>query len=173
MKNVDNQITVYQILSYARSMALDVIKSFDGKVLNKRLEKAVETKIRDYNVHLHANLVISYDYNIKNNDARLDIRFSNCGGFYGLENETSLYIPLSPLEDGNRVVWEKMLERAENKDYLTERIESHQKAKKEYGKVLRQAQKIRDMIEDYGKNTNSCVRNFLTNERIIDNKFYL
>ena len=171
MEKADHQIEIYKTLVRAREIAFDVIKSFDGKVLNNRLTKVVEEKLKAYNNSLYATLKISYEYSVKNNVGKLEIQVSH---YYGsMEDKLLLNIALSPFEDGNRVIWSETESLKENNEYLSQFIEGWKKAKKEYDKTYKQAMKVYNIIEDYGKNYNCHLRNFFTGEHLISNGYYL
>lgn len=171
MAKADKQIEILNILIRAREIALDSIKTFDGKVLNNRLTKAVEKELKAFNSSLYVSLVISYDHATKNNEGKLTIEVSHYES--GLEDSVSLKISLSPLNDGNRVVWSETEDLDYNKEYLSGWIESWKRAKKEYDKTYKEAMKVYAAIEHYGKNANSHLRNFFTGEHLISNGYYL
>lgn len=168
MEKADNQIKILKKLVRAREIAFDVIKSFDGKVLNNRITKAVEEKLKAFDDSLWASLSYSYSYSEKRNVGNLTLRVSHYHG--SMEDSLTLYVPLSNM---SRIVWSDTEGLKDNKEYLSGWIESWKKAKKEYGKTYKQAMKVYDMIEDYGKNHNCHLRNFFTEERLISNGYYL
>lgn len=168
MEKADNQIKILKKLVRAREIAFDVIKSFDGKVLNNRITKAVEEKLKAFDDSLWASLSYSYSYSEKRNVGNLTLRVSHYHGC--MEDSLTLYVPLSYM---SRIVWSDTEGWKDNKEYLSGWIESWKKAKKEYDKTYKQAMKVYDMIEDYGKNHNCHLRNFFTEERLISNGYYL
>lgn len=172
MQRADNQIKIYETLIRAKKVAMDVIKSFDGKVLNNRLTKAVETEIQKIDDGLRAYLTISYDWNEKNNVGKLEIRLFGCNT-HDLDSTSVLYISLSPLNDGNRVVWAETESQKENVEHLREWIEKWKSNKKAYDKMYKQAMKLYEMIEQYGKSGNSYLINYFKEEHLISNLYYL
>jgi len=160
----DKEIACAKSLKKAIKIALDVTKSFDGKVLNNRLTKAIQDKLGKY---ISAVLNISYDYNTKNNVGKMTIREGN---FYGCYDSEDFKIVLSPLEDGNRVMWKETEESLSIQ--LDRRIKEMQEAKKSYDKVYRKAKAIEKAIEEYS-NVNFYVRDFFKTENVIGKTYYL
>lgn len=164
LEKCDKEIACAKSLKKAIKIALDVTKSFDGKVLNNRLTKAIQDKL-DKNIA--AILEISYDYNTKNNVGKLIIREGN---FHGCYNSEDFKIVLSPFEDGNRVMW-KETEESLNLQ-IDRRIKEMQDAKKSYDKVYKKAKAIEKAIEEYS-NANYYIRDFFKTESVIGKTFYL
>ena len=171
MQKADKQIEILEKLIRARKIALNVIKTFDGKVLNNRLTNAVEKDLKAFDSSLYVSLVISYNYSVTNNEGKLKIEVSHYDS--GFEDSVSLNISLSPFNDGNRVVWSETENLDYNKEYLSGWIENWKKAKKEYDKTYKQAMKVYAVIEDYGNNANGHLRSFFTGEHLISNGYYL
>jgi len=164
IEKCDREIACAKSLKKAIKIALDVTKSFDGKVLNNRLTKAIQDKLGK---NISAILEISYDYNTKNNVGKLTVREGNFSGFY---NSEDFKIMLSPLEDGNRVMW-KETEKSLNLQ-LDRRIKEMQEAKKSYDKVYKKAKAIEKAIEEYSRE-NYYTRDFLKTESVIGKTYYL
>lgn len=164
IEKCDREIACTKSLKKAVAIALDVTKSFDGKVLNNRLTNAVQDKLGK---SISAVLTISYDYNTKNNVGKLTIREGN---FYGCYNSEDFKICLSPFEDGNRVMWKETEEALDLQ--FDRRIKEMQEAKKSYDKVYKKAMAIEKAIKEYS-NENYYIRNFFKTENVIRNTFYL
>ncbi len=172
MQRADNQIKIYELLIRANRTAMDVIKSFDGKVLNNRLTKAVETEIKKIHPRLFAELTISYKHDVSNNEGRLKISLYDYD-YNSLDNDSSLYITLSPFDDGNRVVWAETESRKENEEHRQDWIADWKHCKKSYDNSYKQAMKIYEMIEKYNKSVNFNMRCYFKEIHIISNAFYV
>lgn len=168
----NNQINLYRQLLEGRKIALGIIKTFDGKVLNNRLTKAVEQKLKEFDKNLYASLDISYDRDLGNNVGKLKIRISHYLGSW-VWDETSLYILLSPVSDSNRVIWEETEKDEQNQDkVVTDCIADWSNAINEYDDAIKAAEKVSKMLEEYGK-VNIHLRQFISGEHLIRNGWYI
>lgn len=168
----NNQINLYRQLLEARKIALGIIKNFDGKVLNNRLTKAVESKLKEFNKSLYASLDISYDRELGNNVGKLKIRIGHYLGSWAWD-ETSLYILLSPVSDSNRVIWEETEKDERNQDkVVTDCIADWSDAVSEYDNAIKAAEEVSKMLEEYGK-VNIHLRQFISGEHIIRGTWYV
>lgn len=166
MDRADKQIDLYRQLLEARKIALDVIKSFDGKVLNNRLTKVVEQKLKEFNDALYASLDISYDRELGNNVGKLKIRIRHYLGPWAWD-ETSLYILLSPVSESNRVIWaETENDERDQDEIILERIKDWEDARNEYDNAIAAADEISKVLEKYG-DVNYNLRQFISEEHII------
>ncbi len=173
-KKCDEQIATYELLEKALPIALEISAKFDGKVLNNRLTKAVDDEIRaKVNQYVRAELIISYDYNLKNNVGKLSIIDYN---HHDYEREISFKIILSPLSDNNRVMWKETLEYMEKPEGKTidiaERISERKNAKKNYDRIYKKAKKVDEIIAEYAKE-DFYVRDFFKSEHVIGGTYYL
>ena len=171
MQRADTQIKIYELLAEAREIAFEAIKKFDGKVLNNRLTNTLNKELKEYDNSLWAELIIEYDHNLKENVGRLKVSKSYCGSCYF--NEIRINIILSPLFDGNRVMWSETEKVRNEVDYIETRIKDWKRDKKNYDKVYKEAMKIYDMIEKYGKSEFFYLRSFFAGERLVSNTYYL
>lgn len=170
VSKANKQIKIYKDLQRTRKVALEVIKSFDGKVLNNRLTKAVTAELKKLDNSFYAHLDIEYDRQQQNNVGRLKLSANE----YHFEDQIILQIVLSPLSDSNRVKYDATESLDKNScEYIDTRIAEWKQACKEYEKVLKQAQKIEADIRKYGEKANFHLRNFFQGESIIHSKWYL
>lgn len=160
----DKEIACQESLKKAVKTAVEVAKTFDGKVLNNRLTKAIQEKLGK---NISAVLEISYDYNLENNRGKLTIREGN---FYGCNNEEFFYINLSPFSDGNRVMW-KETEKSLKFSY-DNRLAEAKNAKKTYDKVYKKLMDVEKAINEYSK-CNFMARNFLKAKSVLRGAYYL
>lgn len=168
-----NQINLYCQLLEARKIALGVIKIFDGKVLNNRLTKAVESKLKEFNNSLYASLDISFDRDLGNNVGKLKIRICHYLGSWAWD-ETSLYISLSPVSDSNRVIWEETEKDERNQEnVITDCIMEWNEACNEYEDGIKAAQEITQMLQKYGNGVNIHLRQYISEVGLIGNKWYI
>lgn len=171
----NRQIAAYQILEVARSVAQEVVKSFDGKVLNNRCTKAVEERLKKIRPHLCAELTIKYDYDLKDNIGLMKI--TDYGADYELDKDVSFYIYLTPVTDSNRVDWSKtaehLLDPGKFQD-LGSYISVWRKSMKEYDKHLKRAEKLMAAIKEYGEACPWQLREHFKDNRVVSNyAFYL
>ena len=165
------QISVLKTLQRARKVTLEVIKQFDGKVLNNRLTKVVAQEFAKIDPHLYASLTISYDSVLKNNAGVLEIEVWH--QFANVRDKYDIKIVLSSLVDGNRVMFaETESEKSNDEEYLTNRIQGYQDAIKGYDKSYKTAVRLNEMIEKYGKEINHHLREYFRGFNLISKTFY-
>ena len=175
-EKADQQIKILEVLIKAQKISFEVIKSFDGKILNNRLTKVLIEKLQALNSSLNADLVISYNRQTERNEGKIEIRMSHygCGG---LRNTNSIYIPLTKIvpftSDGDRVVFSDAEQDMRNDaHFLTDILDSWKSAKKEYDKVHKEADKLSAAIEKYC-HMNYCLRDFFKADHVIDHLWNL
>lgn len=172
MKKSENQIFLYKELLKARSIALEEIKNFDGKVLNNRLTKIIDAKLKKCSKDLFASLEIRYDHSSKNNMGELKLSVYNHFS-YGLDNDITLKIHLTDIRDGNRVDWSCTEHEDSNAEkFILDRISTWKNAAKSYDKAYKTLKKVESMIESYAKE-NFFLRDFFKTEHILSNGYYL
>ena len=165
------QISALQTLIQARKIAFDVIKQFDGKVLNNRLTKVVEQELRKVDSHLYVTLTISYNSLLKNNASVLEIEVYE--QVESVRDRDSITIVLSPLTEGNRVMFDQTESKnSKDKEYLTNRIRGYQDAIKSYDQSYKAAVKLNEMIEKYGQDINHHLREHFRGFNLISKTFY-
>lgn len=169
-EKADKQLETLHLLEKGCAIALEVIKEFDGKVLNNRLTNEVNKRLEEFNSRISADLTIRYERDYDNNVGFL--RFKVCYTDNSLLSEHTIKIILSPVLGGNRVMFAKTEEKhKEEVTYLTEHVSSWKSAKKEYDKVYKAAEKLNERIKEYSKN-NDFLRDWISAEHVISS-FYL
>lgn len=172
MKRAENEILATEYIIKARQIALDMLKDFDGKVLNNRYTKAVDAKLKEVYRGLWCTLVVEYDHTTKANVGRLKIEVRLYEKSNGTDNCT-IYIKLLPDLYAYRVDYAKTIEDSRNtNEGELKQIEDYKNAIKQYDKVYKHAEKVRKTIEDYAKN-NYYLRDYFRAERVISNVYYL
>lgn len=176
---MNNYIEVAKRVIKARSVALDVLKSFDGKVLNNRYTKAVQDELeKAIGVGIYGNnlayCTLSFEY---------EREYSANVGFLNLESKLNgehiswkLTIILKPSIGGyvhERVDYKATSELSKNSDtQLHVYLKEAKDAIKKYDSILAKAKKLEKAIKDYGK-TNYHVRDFIKSNSLLGGLYYL
>lgn len=172
VEKANNQIFLYKELLKARSIALEEIKKFDGKVLNNRLTKIIDAELKKRSKDLFASLNIHYEWDKKNNIGELKLSIYNHFS-YGLDNDITLKIVLTEFNDGNRVDWSRTEnEKGNDEKFILDRISSWKNAIKSYDKAFKTLKKVDSMIKNYSKE-NFYLRDFFKTEHVLSNGYYL
>ena len=162
---IQSEIRTFRMLLEDTNFAMEVIKSFDGKVLNNRLTNAVKKKLQE---GVYPHLSFSYDYALKKNVGTLELEAHDKYG--NARNREDIMIILS--SDG-RVIWsETEVLRYKNNEELVNRIKERKEAIKNYDKIYKEAKKLEAALENYSK-LNFHVRDFFKAEYVIGGKYYI
>ena len=172
----NSQIRVYELLNRAFPIVAEVIKSFDGKVLNARLANKVEEELNHISSDLHASLEIIYSQEHKNNVGYLEVRKAPYAS--GLHRSMKINIMLSSVSDGNRVVWSKTAEWLDScKDVLPGYIAEWKQMKKDFDKAYNGAcrfnMEMRKRIEDYQNRYSHALREFFCQHYLVKSQYYV
>lgn len=157
MKMADEQIAMYKALANHVDVALEVIKKFDGKVLNNRLTKAVEAEIKKTDDKAHAKLFMSSKGGLLDIMRPSSSRILNC---------TSIGIKITA---DNRIDWAETLD--DYHDTLSDKAEAMEEAKYNYDAALQLAQDVCDAIDNYSQNAPSILREYFRDNSVISNKY--
>ncbi len=170
-EKAETEIETLKMLIKGRKAAMGIIKSFDGKVLNRRLSNILNDELKKIDRFMYCTLNIEYDYEQKANVGRLEISTSRCGQRYQARESFRLKIFLtSPAE---RVIFETTDSYADNAEkILSDQITMWKKAVRDYDKTRKMAAKVYSVIEDYAK-SNYHLRDFFKTEYIVSNTYYL
>lgn len=167
-------VAVFEELIQATKEALEVIKSFDGKVLNNRLTNAVKEKFNRTTTSASttsASLTIEYNYKTNRNEGKLKINVTN---WNGASHATSIRIVLSNPPYEERVVADKTEELFyENSLQQIEKyINQYKDAAKNYDKRMKKAMNVANAINEYAK-VEGFLRDFWKAENVIRGTYYL
>lgn len=160
VSKTSEQIDALKKLIPAHQIALDIIKSFDGKILNNRLTNTIKERLKQQDKNFGADLEWKYNYDTKTNYGRLEI------SYYGIYPSVSVGLEIT-LNGDDRIVWASTQENKYNTDDgLRSLIAEREQAIKQYDKIYREAEKLSQTIEQYGK-LNYLVRDWLKTEHVI------
>ena len=162
-------IAVFEELIQATKEALEVIKTFDGKVLNNRLTNAVKEKFNRNTTS--ASLTIEYNYKTNQNEGKLKINVTN---WNGASHTTSIRIILSNPPYEERIAADKTEELFyENSLQQIEKyINQYKDAAKNYDKRMKKAMNVVNAINEYAK-VEGFLRDFWKAESVIRGTYYL
>ena len=162
-------IAVFEELIQATKDALEVIKTFDGKVLNNRLTNAVKEKFNRNTTS--ASLSIEYNYKTNQNEGKLKINVTN---WNGASHTTSIRIILSNPPYEERIAADKTEELFyENSLQQIEKyINQYKDAAKNYDKRMKKAMNVVNAINEYAK-VEGFLRDFWKAESVIRGTYYL
>ena len=148
IQKCDEQIAVLKAFVSLEKIVLEIIRKFDEKCYNKRLEKAVKDAVEKSNKKCCAYL----------ENGRITIRYAYYCGW------TDRFTINVVCDENGRIDAEKTLNEY-NFDFI-EIIKRWKNAKQNYEKVYKKAEKLRKEIETY-RRENVFVRDFLKNTGVI------
>lgn len=162
-------VAVFEELIQATKEALEVIKSFDGKVLNNRLTNAVKEKFNRNTTS--ASLTIEYNHKTNQNEGKLKINVTN---WNGVRHDTSIRIVLSNPPYEERIAADKTEELFyENSlQQIEQYINQYKDAAKNYDKRMKKAMNVVNAISEYAK-VEGFLRDFWKAESVIRGTYYL
>lgn len=160
VKKCDEQIAALESLMKFEKVTLEIIKNFDGKVLNARLTNAVDAEVKKIEKYSYATLKYDYSYDngTRTTFGKLTISLSYFHGWY-----KDFSVKIFYNEEG-RINAEKTLEGYES--CLARLISDWKKVRKDYDKIHKKAMKVKKEIEAYRKES-VYLRDFLRSEGII------
>ena len=170
MERCDIQVAIYLALDAGLKVTLETLESFDGKVANAKIANKINERIKGYlkdtKLNVFSTLTFETDYPTKKYMGVIKLRTQH---YFGRIFDDELEVKFS-LSSDQRVSWsETKRYREENglDGILDKRIEERKAAKKCYVRDYKRAIKMKEIIEQYKKETNLYVRDFIQEHGII------